>query len=218
MEYRVISEEVERLLPKMGKDIEDFISNCAVCKSYQPNRQKEPMISHEIPTRPWEKVGCDPFHFEDNHYLVCVDYHSDYFELDRICDKKGKEVISRLKSQFARHGIPVQVLSDNGPPLSSKEFQKFVSVYEFEHLTSSPRYPQSNGKVENAVKIAQSIMKKARDAGSDPNLSPWITGTLQLRESEVLLPSDCLVGGLEHCCQLLQDYLFRKQFRVSCTS
>ena len=46
-----------------------------------------------------------------------------------------------------------------------------MSAYEFEHLTSSPRYPQSNGKVENAVKIAQSILKKARDAGSDPNLS-----------------------------------------------
>ena len=157
---------------KMGKDIEDFISNCAVCKSYEPNRQKEPMINHEIPTRPWEKVGCDPFHFEDNHSLVCVDYYSDYFVLDRICDKKGKEVISKLKSQFAGHGIPVQVLSDNGLMLSSKEFQEFVSAYEFEHLTSSPRYPQSNGKVENAVKIAQSIMKKARDAGSDPNLSP----------------------------------------------
>ena len=155
----------------MGKDIEDFISNCAVCKSYQPNQQKEPMISHEIPTRPWEKVGCDLFDFEDSHYLVCVDYYSDYFELDRNCDTKGKEVISKLKSQFARHGIPVQVFSDNGPPFSSKEFQEFASAYEFEHLTSSPCYPQSNGKVENAVKIAQSIMAKARDAGSDPNLS-----------------------------------------------
>ena len=107
MEYRVVSEEVEVVYwPKMGKDIEDFISSCAVHKSYQPNQQKEPMVSHEIPTRPWEKVGCDLFDFEDNHYLVCVDYYSDYFELDRICDKKGKEVISKLKSQFARHGIP----------------------------------------------------------------------------------------------------------------
>ena len=67
--------------------------------------------------------------------------------------------------------IPVQVFSDNGLPFSSKEFQEFASAYDFEPLTSSPRYPQSNGKVENAVKIPLSIMKKARDAGSDPNLS-----------------------------------------------
>ena len=55
----------------MSKVIEDFISNCAVYKRYQPNEHKEPMTSHEILTRPWEKVGCDLFDFEDNHYLVC---------------------------------------------------------------------------------------------------------------------------------------------------
>lgn len=49
-------------------------SDCAVFMSYRPNQQKEPMISHENPTRPWEKVGCDHFDFEDNNYLVCVDY------------------------------------------------------------------------------------------------------------------------------------------------
>lgn len=110
------------------------------------------------------------FYFEDKHYLVCVDYYLDYFEVDRIFGKKGKEVISRIKSQFARHGIPDQLISDNGPPFSSREFPEFALAYEFEHLTSSPRYPQSNGKVENAVKMAQNMIKKARLAGKDPNL------------------------------------------------
>jgi len=129
------------------------------------------MISHGIPSRPWEKVDCDLFDFEDKHYLVCVDYYSDYFEVDRIFGKKGKEVISRIKSQFARHGIPDHLISDNGPPFSSREFGKFALAYEFEHLTSSPRYPQSNAKVEIAVKMAQNMKKKARLAGTNPNLS-----------------------------------------------
>ena len=54
--------------------------------------------------------------------------------MDSIFDKKGTEVISKLKSLFARHGIPVELLSDNGPPFNSKEFQAFSSAYEFEHL------------------------------------------------------------------------------------
>ena len=70
------------------------------------------MISHEILSRPLEKVGCDLFDFEDKHYLACVHYCSNYFEVDRIFGKKGKEVISRIKYQFARHGIPDQLLSD----------------------------------------------------------------------------------------------------------
>ena len=100
-----------------------------------------------------------------------MDYYSDSFEVDRIYDKKSREVISKLRSQFPRHEIPVQLFSDNRPPFNSKEFQEFALAYEFEPLTSSPRYPESNGKVENAVKIAQNIMQKARDAGTDPNLS-----------------------------------------------
>ena len=103
--------------------------------------------------------------------MVCVDYYSDSFEVDRIYDKKSREVISKLRSQFARHGIPVQLFSDNWPPFNSKEIQEFALAYEFEHLTSSPRFPKSNGKVENAVKIAQNIMQKAHDKGTDANLS-----------------------------------------------
>ena len=82
--------------PGMNKDIEDFISTCSVCTTYRPDQQKEPMISHEISNRPWEKLGCDLFDFEDKQYLVRVDYYSDYFAVDRIFGKKGKEVNSRL--------------------------------------------------------------------------------------------------------------------------
>lgn len=71
--------------------------------------------------------------------------------MDSTFDEKGKWVISKLKSQFARRGIPVQLFADNGLPFKSEEFQVFSSAYEFEYLTSSPRYSQSNGKKENAA-------------------------------------------------------------------
>ena len=47
---------------------------------------------------------------------------------------------------------------------------KSSKTYEFDHVTSSPTYPQSNGTVENVVKTAQRIMLKALAAGSDPYL------------------------------------------------
>ena len=103
--------------------------------------------------------------------------------MDRIFGKKGKEAISRIKPQLARHGIPDQLISDNGPPFSSREFQEFTLAYEFEHLTSSPRYAQSNGKVENAVKKAENIMNRRRPNFQEQILIClyWIIGTLQLR-------------------------------------
>ena len=71
---------------------------------------------------------------------------------------------------MARHGIPDRLISDNGPQFSSGEFQRFAKQYEFEHVTSSPGYPQSNGKSENAVKTVERIMHKALESGSDPYL------------------------------------------------
>lgn len=82
--------------------------------------------------------------------------------------KTRSEIINKLKMHMARYGIPERVVSDNGPQYSSSEFQNFAAKYEFEHVTSSPRYPQSNGKAESALKTAKRIMEKALAAHLDP--------------------------------------------------
>ncbi|XP_021170215.2 uncharacterized protein K02A2.6-like [Fundulus heteroclitus] len=68
-------------------------------------------------------------------------------------------------------GIPDIVISDNGPQYASLEFQHFSQKWGFEHRTSSPGYPQSNGKAESAVKTAKRLMLKAAAARQDPYLA-----------------------------------------------
>lgn len=121
--------------------------------------------------RPWERVGCDLFEFDGKDYLICADYFSDFFEVDRLHGRAGKEVIGKMKAQIARHGIPDVIVTDNGPPFNSGEFRDFAANYEFEHRTPSPRYPQSNGKVENAVKIVKNLMRKCVLDQNDPFLA-----------------------------------------------
>ena len=151
----------------MNADLRDYIAKCGGCATYQKDQQKEPLISHKIPNRPWETVGCDIFHFEDRDYLCTVDYYSSYFEINQLKDKTGKEVIGTLKRHFSTNGIPNKLQSYNGPPYSSHEFQQFMTSYDIEHVTSSPHYPQSNGKIENAIKTAKNLLKKSKAAGTD---------------------------------------------------
>ena len=73
--------------------------------------------------------------------------------------------------QFARHGIPDVLITDSGTQFSSSEFAKFAEAWKFEHKTSSPHHPQSNGKAENAVKICKNLLKKARADNRDPLLA-----------------------------------------------
>lgn len=157
--------------PGMSKQIEDLVGKCPVCLEHRPSNTKEPMISHPIPSRPWQTVATDLFTWNNENYIVTVDYYSRYFELDKLHCTTASAVIHKLKAHFARHGIPQTVISDNGPQYSSKEFDTFASMWEFKHITSSPHYPQSNGLAEKAVQIAKSLMQKAKADHKDPYLA-----------------------------------------------
>ena len=69
---------------------------------------------------------------------------SRYIEVERLYSTRASFIIMKMKGIMARHGIPEQVFSDNGPQFSCAEFAQFANTWGFVHSTSSPRYPQSN--------------------------------------------------------------------------
>ena len=152
--------------PGLNADLRYYIAKCGMCATYQKDQQKEALISHKVPNRPWETVGCDISQCEDRDYLCTVDYYSSYFEINQLKDKTGNEVIRTRKRHFSTHGIPNKLQSDNGPPYSSCKFQQFLISYDIEDITSSPHYPQSNDKAENAIKTAKNLLKKSKVAGT----------------------------------------------------
>lgn len=53
--------------------------------------------------------------------------------------------------QRAREKYPEakpRIISDNGPQFMAKDFKEFIRVAGMTHVRTSPRYPQSNGKIE----------------------------------------------------------------------
>ncbi|CAC5409228.1 unnamed protein product [Mytilus coruscus] len=52
---------------------------------------------------------------------------------------------------FAIHGLPESIVSDNGTPFASQEFQDFVQRNGIKHIRSSPYQPSTNGLAERAV-------------------------------------------------------------------
>ena len=119
--------------PNMNADIESYISRCSTCNSIQRSQAKEPMSAHAIPELPWQHVACDLFECDGADYVVLVDYYSDFFEIDRLSDKRSNEVVRKLKAHFARHGCPETLCSNNGPPFNSKDFANFAEDFGFEH-------------------------------------------------------------------------------------
>ena len=124
---------------------------------------KEPLISTVLPKFPWQVVGTDLFELNKDNYVLVVDYFSRFHEVVKLTSTTSANVISALKSVFSRRGIPEIVRSDNGPQYASAEFSTFASSYGFQHITSSPRYPQSNRLAERCVQTVKNLIKKSSD-------------------------------------------------------
>ncbi|XP_038069852.1 uncharacterized protein K02A2.6-like [Patiria miniata] len=92
-------------------------------------------------------------------YLVLVDYYSRWIELHHLHSTTAKSVINFIKATFARYGIPEVVVTDNGPQFLG-EFDQFARGYNFQHITSSPYYPQANRQAEKAVHIAKRLLSQ----------------------------------------------------------
>ena len=121
------------------------------------------MLSSSLPELPWQKVGIDLFEWKKNHYLLIVDYISRFIEISKLNRLTSDEIIIYTKSIFARHGIPEVVSSDNSPQFRSDVYRKFAINYQFNHVTSSPYFPQSNGEAECAVGTKKNLLKKEGD-------------------------------------------------------
>lgn len=116
-------------------------------------------------------MAVDTLELDQKDFLVTVDYYSSFFEVDRLTTETAREGINKIRPYLSRHGIPDTVVSDNGQLFASSDFQEFTNLYHFEHVTSSSGYPQSNGKVENGVKMAKKLMRKALDSKYKPYLA-----------------------------------------------
>ena len=134
-----------------------------VCLENRPCQQFEPLKSHEIPPLPWAKVGTDLLHKNGRNYLVTIEYYSKWPELTLLNSMTSTAVITALKSQFARYGVPSVQMSDNSPCYSSEQFKQFSQDWCFDHITLSPGYPQSNGQSERSVKTLKEMLEKSDD-------------------------------------------------------
>jgi transposase InsO family protein len=149
----------------------------------------EPMMPSVLPNQPWEKVATDLFELKGKNSLLMVDYISRYPEVIHLSSTTSRVIIATMKSTFSRHGILKILVSDNGPQFTSSEMKELATSYGFQHITTSPYHPQSNGLAERMVKTVKKLFTKT----NDPHLTllsyratplPWCN----------LSPSELLMG------------------------
>ena len=171
--------------PSMYEAIEHKVKKCPVCNKYSKGNQKEPMIPHDVPNRPWEMLGADYFSFAGKDYLLIVDYFLKYPEVICMTSKTAEATVKMMRQIFSRHGIPNTLVADN-MPFNSKAFKQFAKEWDFSVVTSSPNYVQSNGLAERNAQT-MNLLRKAKEGMKDEQLEFRNTPITGLQESPAQL-------------------------------
>ena len=81
-------------------------------------------------------------------------------EVHIVPSTSAEATIKTLKSIFCTHGIPEQIVTDNGTGFKSGEFQDFMAQMGIQHTCTSPYHPSSNVLAERAVQTFKSTVSK----------------------------------------------------------
>ena len=87
--------------------------------------------------------------YAGHDYLILVDCYTDWPDIIPMGhNTTTSRLISAVRQSFCRTGVSDVLWSYQGPQFTAKPIQDFAKKWGFNHITSMPTYPQSNGKVE----------------------------------------------------------------------
>ncbi|UYV69343.1 K02A2.6-like, partial [Cordylochernes scorpioides] len=147
--------------PGMDKAIENKVERCKNCQLVRNNPKPSPVHPWTAPVKPWSRIHVDyagPFH--GRTFLIVVDSMSKWPEAIIMDHCTATATVRVLRSLFAVHGLPDQVVSDNGRMFVGHEFQEFLRMNGVRHITSAPYHPQTNGQAERVVQTLKQLIRK----------------------------------------------------------
>lgn len=154
--------------PGIDKEIEQLVRTCSSCRENLNEDAKVDVHPWDLPQGPWQRIHIDfAGPIKGQMIMIVVDAYTKWTELFTTKTTTSTWVIGKLKQLFTCFGIPVTLVSDNGPQFVSIEFEDFLKHQGIAHLTSAPYHPSSNGLAERGVQtMKQSLRKMSEEGGT----------------------------------------------------
>ena len=154
----------QRMSPVLKSPVQDLVS----ISSPWPFAQWGIDIVGPLPTAPAQK----------KLLLVATDYFNKWIEAEDFSSIKDRDVTQFIwRNIVCRFGIPRSIVSDNGLQFDSRVYWEFFQELKITNLYSTPRYPQSNGKVEASNKTLLTALKKRLDSAK----GKWVEELFEVR-------------------------------------
>ncbi|KAK8918566.1 hypothetical protein KSP39_PZI021170 [Platanthera zijinensis] len=145
--------------PTIRKDAEAFSKKCSQCQLFAP-LQLQPAQHLRSITAPWpfaiwgmDLIGPFPQASGQRKFiLVMIDYFSKWIEARALAKTTSQIVKNFIRGEITcRFGIPLDIVTDNGPQFASLELKDFCKQLGTDIRFASVHHPRSNGQVEAAT-------------------------------------------------------------------
>ena len=153
--------------PGIDKYVENLVVSCILCQAIGPPKPPQLLFLNEMPKHCWDVVNVDFLGpLPSGHYLLTViDQKSRFPEVEILSSTSAPTVLPKLDKIFATHGLPKILVSDNGPPFSGTDFEKYLKVNDISHKPTPPKWPKANGLVETFNKPLLRAIRTAHTEG-----------------------------------------------------
>ena len=113
--------------PNMDQEVEQTVRNCNSCQQLKKPPALAPLTPWLWLSNPWHRIYVDYAQDEMGHYFILVDAHSRWPEIHFMRENtSATATIAILRRLFAKYGLPVYFVSDNGPQFRREKFAHFL--------------------------------------------------------------------------------------------
>ena len=164
--------------PNMIVDVENYLRTCGICQKLKnPKGPKYGLLKPICTSRLFQKLHIDvvgplkPSAKGHTHIVTAIDAFSRFaFARSYKQSPRSQDVVSFVLTEvIARHGIPEEIVSDNGAIFNSTLFKSFMKDVGARSSYTCYYHPSANGKDE---RFNGSLMKILRNF-VDHNQLDW---------------------------------------------
>ena len=160
--------------PGMGQDVIQHCRSCVPCqKVAKTPARKVPLMERTVLSEPFEVMAVDlvgPFPLGKGGFrylLTAICMASKWPEAIPLKRMTANAVAEGLIEIFAKTGIPLQLVSDQGTQFVGKVVKQLCKCLHIDKIRMTPYHPEGNGVVERMHGTLVPMLSKASAEGLD---------------------------------------------------
>lgn len=118
--------------PNMNKVLKKAVNSCSQCQLQQKAPKEAPLYRWQWPGQPPSRLHIDyagPNKPNKGHvYLVVIDVHIKWMDVHIMKSTSSPATIEKLREIFTTHGLPDDIVNNNGSSFTSAGIRGFPSA------------------------------------------------------------------------------------------